>query len=180
MQSFARGFAQLGRVECFDYRYQIEGRRSPDRLDKLIDAHRQAFERLHADHSGPVVLVGKSMGGRIGCHLANQLQNDGPLALVCLGYPLVGQKGAVRDEVLIELRRPILFVQGSRDALCPLDRLKSVRKRMTADNELVVIEGGDHSLRVSARFLAEQGYTQSDVDTAIVRSVNDFLEPLRP
>ncbi len=152
MQSFARGFAQLGRVECFDYRYQIEGRRSPDRLDKLIDAHRQAFERLHADHSGPVVLVGKRMGGRIGCHLANQLQNDGPLALVCLGYPLVGQKGAVRDEVLIELRRPILFVQGSRDALCPLDRLKSVRKRMTADNHLVDIEAGAQSLRLSARF----------------------------
>ena len=56
----------------------------------------------------------------------------------------------MRDEVLIALRTPILFVQGSRDALCPLDKLAAVRARMTAPSTLLVVEGGNHSLEVSA------------------------------
>jgi predicted alpha/beta-hydrolase family hydrolase len=178
MQAFAQRFEKLGRVACFDYRYQVEGRRSPDRLERLIEAHQQAFETLRAEHSGPIVFVGKSMGSRIGCHLANQMDDDNPLALVCLGYPLVGQKGAVRDEVLIALRRPILFIQGTRDALCPLERLNAVRKRMSVHNELHVVQGGDHSLRVSARAQSEQGRTQPEVDAEIVQTVSHFLESL--
>jgi predicted alpha/beta-hydrolase family hydrolase len=91
----------------------------------------------------------------------------------------VGQKGALRDEVLVALRTPILFVQGSRDALCPLERLEAVRKRMAATNPLHVVQGGDHSLRVSVRGLKEQGRTQSEVDAEIARTVNEFLQPLR-
>jgi len=74
-----------------------------------------------------------------------------PIAgLVCLGYPLQsGATGALRDQVLLGLRTPILFVQGTRDPLCPLDKLAAVRPRMTAPNQLFVVEGGDHSLEVS-------------------------------
>jgi predicted alpha/beta-hydrolase family hydrolase len=142
-----------------------------------VAAHQAAYERLRAEHAGPIVLIGKSMGGRIGCHLANQLGNSGPTALVCLGYPLVAPKGAVRDAVLLELSTPILFIQGTRDPLCPPDRLVSVRKRMSAPNELHVVEGGDHSLRVPVRALATQGRTQADVDAAIVQAVREFVEP---
>jgi predicted alpha/beta-hydrolase family hydrolase len=177
MQSFARRLGEIGHVRCFDYPYQVQGRRSPDRPETLIAAHRAAYEQLRAEHDGTLVLIGKSMGGRIGCHLANQLGADGPAALICLGYPLVGQQGAVRDAVLLELRRPILFVQGSRDALCPLDRLESVRDRMSPPTQLHVVEGGDHSLRVAARALAAQGRSQADVDAAILRVIRDFLEP---
>jgi predicted alpha/beta-hydrolase family hydrolase len=178
MRAFARRLGGLGRVACFDYRYQVEGRRSPDRLEKLLEAHQQACKNLRAEHSGPIVFVGKSMGSRIGCHLANQMEEIAPLALVCFGYPLVGQKGAVRDEVLVALRRPILFVQGTRDALCPIERLNAVRKRMSARNELHIVQGGDHSLRVSARALSEQGRTQSEIDAEIVQTVSGFLESL--
>ncbi len=175
MQAFARRLCEIGRVECFDYAYQRERRRSPDRLPLLLAAHQTAYERLRAEHAGPLVLIGKSMGGRIGCHLANQLGKSGPTALVCLGYPLVAPKGAVRDAVLLELGTPILFIQGTRDSLCPLDRLAAVRKRMSAPNELHIVEGGDHSLRVTARALATQGHTQADVDAEIIRAVREFV-----
>ena len=175
MQHFARRLSEIGRVECFDYAYQREGRRSPDRLPMLVAAHQVAYERLRADHSGPLVLIGKSMGGRIGCHLATQIGKGGPTALVCLGYPLVAPKGAVRDAVLLELGTPILFIQGTRDTLCPLDRLAAVRKHMSVPNELYVVEGGDHSLRVGARALTTQGRTQTDVDEEIVRHVHEFV-----
>ena len=54
----------------------------------------------------------------------------------------------MRDEVLLALRTPILFVQGTRDPLCPLDALAAVRARMTARSELLIVEGGNHSLDV--------------------------------
>ena len=93
-------------------------------------------------------LIGKSMGGRVGCHLALEEQVAG---VICLGYPLQsGATGAMRDEVLVALRTPILFVQGSRDSFCPLDQLAAVRARMTAPSTLLVVEGGNHSLEVSA------------------------------
>ena len=91
MQAMKRRFEALGSVECFDYPYQVAGRRSPDRHPVLVQAHDEAYERLKASHSGPIVLVGKSMGGRIGCHVAVASAKP-PAALVCLGYPLVGSE----------------------------------------------------------------------------------------
>ena len=78
---------EIGEVETFDYPYMREGRKRPDRLPQLIAAHRQALEnaRTKRGTEGPTFLIGKSMGGRIGCHLALEEKVDG---LVCLGYPL--------------------------------------------------------------------------------------------
>ena len=166
--------AALGRVATFDYPYMVAGRKSPDRAPQLVAAHEAALERESVGHVGPRVLVGKSMGGRIGCHLAVKL-TDKPSALVCLGYPLVGQRGDVRDAVLLELETPVLFVQGTRDPLCPLDRLEPVRKRMTAPHALHVVEGGDHSLNVRKRDLAARGLTQTAVDAAITQAIAEFL-----
>lgn len=173
MQGFRKRLTVLGRVHCFDYPYQLAGRRSPDRLPVLVAAHRAAFDGLARDV--PVVLIGKSMGGRIGCHLANELTDRKPLALVCLGYPLVGQNGTVRDEVLLALHTPILFVQGSRDPLCPLDRLAEVRARMTAPNDLLVVEGGNHSLELPKSRLKTAPTAQEESDIAIVRRIREFL-----
>ena len=111
------GWRTLGDVVAFDYPYMRAGRKAPDRLPVLIDAHRAVLAKAQARAKGPVFLIGKSMGGRVGCHLALEEPVAG---VICLGYPLQsGATGAMRDEVLLALRTPILFVQGSRDALCP-------------------------------------------------------------
>ena len=178
MQSFAKRLERLGRVQTFDYAYQVAGRRTPDRLPALVAAHRAAFEALAAQHSGPIVLIGKSMGGRVGCHLANELASERLLALVCLGYPLIGQNGAVRDAVLLELRTPVLFVQGSRDNMCPLDRLSGVQARMRALHATFVVEGGDHSLVVKKGDLAKSGLSQAVIYERIVQRIADFLAEL--
>ncbi|HEY3500106.1 MAG TPA: alpha/beta fold hydrolase [Polyangiaceae bacterium] len=174
MRAMAERLAAFGRVEAFDYPYQIAGRRSPDRPPVLVAAHQEALARARSGHGGPFVLAGKSMGGRIGCHVAVESEPK-PNALVCLGYPLVGQNGSVRDEVLLALRTPVLFVQGTRDALCPLERLEAVRSRMRAPNRLHVVEGGDHSLLVQRRALSAMGKTQADVDRAIDAAIGAFL-----
>jgi len=145
MQAFARLLGTLGPVEPFDYSYALEGRKRPDQLPKLIAAHRGALAALRAKHDGPIVLAGKSMGGRVGCHVALV---DPVEAVICFGYPLcgAGDRSRLRDQVLLELKAPTLFAQGTRDPLCPLDLLEDVRKRMGATSTLHIVDGGDHSL----------------------------------
>ena len=135
MRTFARLLGSIGPVEPLDYPYALEGRRRPDPLPKLIEAHRAALAALRAKHDGPIVLAGKSMGGRVGCHVALV---DPVQAVICFGYPLcgAGDRSRLRDQVLLELKTPILFVQGTRDSLCPLELLEGVRKRMRAPSTL--------------------------------------------
>src|SRR5438309_124020 len=87
MLGWAERLTAIGHVVAFDYPYLVEGRKRPDPLPKLIEAHRAALERARQSHGGPIVLIGKSMGGRVGCHLALQ---ETVAAVICLGYPLCG------------------------------------------------------------------------------------------
>jgi uncharacterized protein len=173
MKRWAESLCALGRVVPFDYAYTLAGRKAPDKLPKLVIAHKDALERAMAGARGPVVLIGKSMGSRVGCHLS--LDDDRPSALVCFGYPLRGAGGALRDEVLLALSRPILFVAGSRDPLCPLSDLDRVRGRMRAPSVLYVVEGGNHSLEVGKRELVRLGTTQADVEKCALDAVRLFL-----
>ena len=172
MSAWAERLGTVGEVVRLDYPYALAGRRSPDRLPVLVEAHRAALAAARAGRSGPVVLAGKSMGSRVGCHVALEARVD---ALVCLGYPLRGVRGELRSEVLLALRTPILFVEGSRDALCPLDALEEVRRRMRAPSALHVVEGGNHSLEVGVRALRAAGETQADVDARALAAIATFL-----
>jgi predicted alpha/beta-hydrolase family hydrolase len=174
MQRWARHLATLGTVSTFDYPYMKERRKRPDPLPKLIASHRDASIEARKGHTGPIILIGKSMGGRIGCHVACE---EPVSAVICLGYPLcaAGDRTRVRAEVLRELSTPILFVQGTRDSLCPLDLLAEVRKEMTASNDLYVVDGGDHSLIVAKGQLKATGETQEQVDERILEAIRQFV-----
>jgi len=171
MEGWARRLGALGEVVRFDYPYMAEGRGRPDPLPVLVRAHGEALDRARSS-AGPVFLVGKSMGGRIGCHLALGREVSG---LVCLGYPLRGQRGELRDRVLLELRTPVLFVQGTRDRLCPLDALEDVRRGMAATSRLHVVEGGDHSLEVGVRALRARAESQEEVDGRVLEAIRRFV-----
>src|SRR6266550_4380112 len=172
MQKWKHYLESLGEVVLFDYDYMREGRKRPDPPPQLIAAHRSALAEAREKSSGPIFLIGKSMGGRIGCHVALE---EAVAGLVCLGYPLcaMGDRSKLRDQVLRDLRTPILFVQGTRDPLCPLDLLENVRSQMMAPNFLRVVEGGDHSLIVRKKDLGSE--TQEDVDQRIAKAISDFV-----
>src|SRR6188768_3329202 len=70
MKGWRTRLATLGDVTAFDYPYMRSGRKAPDKLPVLIEAHRAALAEVRAKTKGPVFLIGKSMGGRVGCHLA--------------------------------------------------------------------------------------------------------------
>ena len=178
MQSWKKILSEIGEVGTFDYDYMREGRKRPDPLPQLIAAHREALNRARERYRPErTILVGKSMGGRIGCHVSLEEKLDG---LICLGYPLcaMSDRAKLRDQVLRALTTPILFVQGSRDSLCPLDLLERVRAEMKAPNFLHVVETGDHSLRVSKRQLQGSNQTQEDVDQRVFQSIAEFIAGL--
>ena len=153
----------------------IQKRARPDRLPVLIGAHRAALARVRKGHRGSIVLIGKSMGSRIGCHVALEEKVH---AVVCLGYPLcgAGDRAKMRDEVLLNLRTPVLFVQGTRDPLCPLELLESVRTRMVSVNRLEIVDDGDHSLAVAQRTLKAREETQADADARVLKRIEAFVK----
>jgi len=178
MQNWKRRLSEIGEVKTFDYDYMRAGGKRPDPLQQLIAAHRAALDAAREKYQpDTTLLIGKSMGGRIGCHLSLEEKADG---LICLGYPLcaMGNRAKLRDEVLRSLSTPILFVQGTRDALCPLDLLERVRAEMKAANFLHVVEGGDHSLRVPKRQLEATRETQEDVDHRVFQAITAFVSNL--
>ena len=178
MQNWKVRLSEIGNVETFDYGYMREGRKRPDPLPKLIEVHREALHRAQQRHRGEsTILVGKSMGGRVGCHVSLEEKVDG---LICLGYPLcaMGDRSKLRDEVLRALTTPILFVQGTRDSLCPLDLLERVRAEMKAPNFLHAVEGGDHSLRVPKHQLKARRETQEEVDRRAFEAIAGFVDRL--
>lgn len=176
MQKWKQRLESLGRVETFDYDYMRSGRKRPDPPSQLIAAHRQALAQTRGAEE-LVVLIGKSMGGRIGCHVSLEEKVS---ALICFGYPLCGggDPARMRDKVLRDLTTPILFVQGTRDPLCPVDLLEKVRSEMRAPNTLHRVEGGDHSLMVRKTDLKRIGKTQEDVDAEIFAAIGRFSEQL--
>src|SRR5947199_1975362 len=177
MQEWKKRLSGIGAVETFDYDYMRERRKRPDPLSKLIAVHREALAKAREKHIAKTFLIGKSMGGRVGCHVSLEDKVDG---LICLGYPLcaMGDRTKLRDEVLRALTTPILFVQGTRDSLCPLDILKSVRTEMKGPNALHLVQGGDHSLRVAKHQLQASGQTQEDIDRQILQVIADFVGDL--
>lgn len=177
MDAWKRRLATLGEVETLDYPYMREGRKLPDPFPKLLEAHRAALRDAVGRRGSPPVLIGKSLGSRVGCHLSLEERVRG---LVCLGYPLraPGPKERLRDAVLRELTTPILFVQGTRDALCPLETLEEVRGAMRAPNQLHVMPTGDHSLIATKTYLKSESTTQEAVDASVLDAIRRFLDSL--
>ncbi|KAL6501752.1 hypothetical protein OROGR_026885 [Orobanche gracilis] len=160
----------------FDYPY-IAGakRRAPPKAEKLVDFHCAVVRKTMAKYPGhPLVLAGKSMGSRVSCMVAGE-KDIYASAVICLGYPLKGMNGALRDETLLQLTVPVMFVQGSKDGLCPVEQLEAVRKKMKANTALHVIEGGDHSFKIGKMHLQCSGSNQEAAEDEAVQAITKFV-----
>lgn len=134
------------RVVTFDYPFTAAGRRRPDPAAVLLDCHATVASAVAAAYGGPLVLGGRSMGGRI----ATMLVAAGHPAsgIVLYAYPLhpTGKPDRLRVEHLPAVTAPMLFFQGSRDTLSRSDLFdRHVRPLPTATT--VDVEGADHGFR---------------------------------
>lgn len=149
MEFFARELASEHRaVARFNFVYMEKGRKTPGPARASEETFKEVVEHLRRNLSPPQVFIGgKSYGGRMASHIAAQGADvDG---LVFLGYPLhaPGRPENIKDEHLYAIEAPMLFVEGTRDPFCPLDTLAKVLKKLPSA-ELIVVDGGDHSLKV--------------------------------
>jgi predicted alpha/beta-hydrolase family hydrolase len=152
MTGLAEGLTAGGfSVLRFNFPYMDAGRRMPDAAPVLLQTWDAVLlEAVRRAGRLPVVVGGKSMGGRIASMLA---ADRGPdflaKALVFFGYPLhpPGKPDLLRDAHLPQVRIPMVFLQGSNDALARLDLIEAVVKRLHPLADLHVVEGGDHSFR---------------------------------
>lgn len=175
---------EIASVLRFNFPYRERNASSPDSPRVLEAGYRRAHDALADDPvcpAGPLFLGGKSLGARVAAELASRRhEGEGLLAagLVFLGYPLhaPGRTEKLKTEPLRRIDVPSLFVQGSRDPFCDLERLREVLENLDHPPSLHVIEGGGHSyeLRKGASRSEEEVYAE------VVTVVADFIRSAVP
>jgi len=146
----ARGIATLR----YQFLYAERGSRRIDPEPLLLATVRAAVAAGREAAGGlPLLAGGKSMGGRMTSRAAAAAPLEGVRGLVFLGFPLhpAGEPGVSRAEHLARVDLPMLFLQGTRDALADLTLLAPVVERLGARAVLRVIEHADHGFHVLKR-----------------------------
>jgi len=183
MVDFSRALSALGvDVVTFNFLYTEQGRRIPDRAPALEVCYRAVIDAVCAEVESArrcLVIGGKSMGGRIATQVAAadpQLRLTG---LVLLGYPLhpPGKPTERRDQHLPAVMRPMLFVQGSRDAFGTPEELTPLVATLQPAPVLHVVTNGDHSFKLSRKDPAAQTAVYANVQHVIVSWIKS-LSPL--
>lgn len=185
MRLFASGLAERGfDAMTFNFVYMEQGRGAPDpkaKLEACYGAVIEAAQKHKKLKGNRLVVGGKSMGGRIASQVAAAPESAEHIAaLVFLGYPLhpPGKPEQLRDAHLKDIRAPMLFVQGSRDAFGTTDEIRAVIERLSLSATLYLIEGGDHSLKVPKKGNPPQEQVYESTMDEIARWLRRQAPPL--
>lgn len=176
MESNALGLAKRGIATLrFQFPYMEKGSRRPD-PPRIAHAAVRAAASEAARLAGmlPLFAGGRSFGGR----MTSQAQALAPLAdvrgLVFLGFPLhpAGKPGIERAEHLFEIKVPMLFVSGARDALAEEELLTSVVARLGGRASLHWVSDADHSLKVPLKSGRTPAEAEAEALDTIARWMN--------
>ena len=152
LSAIAKALANTGlRVARFEFGYMASrrassGKKPPPRAAMLTSEYIAAIEALKSN--GPLVIGGKSMGGRVASMIADQLYTSGRIAgLLCLGYPFhpIGKPFQLRTAHLFDMRTPTLIVQGTRDLFGTREEVANYK--LSNAIEILWLEDGDHDLK---------------------------------
>ncbi|WP_157018818.1 alpha/beta hydrolase family protein [Mesorhizobium xinjiangense] len=182
MNAASAALAEAGlRTARFEFAYMAarrngEGRKPPPRAERLKDEYLDAVEALAA--TGPLMIGGKSMGGRVASMVADQLYDQGRIAgLVCLGYPFhpPGKPTQLRTAHLENLKTPTLICQGTRDEFGTREEVAGYA--LSERIELLWLEDGDHDLKPRKRI---SGFSAADHLKTVAQAVAAFAERIAP
>jgi predicted alpha/beta-hydrolase family hydrolase len=174
LESLAHALADMQIATLrFQFPYMELGARRPDPPKLAQGAVRAAViaARERLPKLG-LIAGGKSFGGR----MTSQAQASEPLpgvhGLVFLGFPLhpANQPSTNRGEHLDDVDLPMLFVQGTRDALADIGLIHELTGRLGSRATVHTVEEADHSFRLPAR----AGRKNSDVIIDIARKIADW------
>jgi len=155
MDKVARGLADQG-IATFRYQfpYMEAGRKAPDRVPVLQATVRAAVDEARRRAPDLALLAGgRSMGGRMTSLASSSSPLPGVCGLAFLGFPLhpAGRPAPERGAHLFGVGLPMLFLQGSRDALADLTLLRPLLASVRPPPVLHVVEGADHGFHVLKR-----------------------------
>jgi uncharacterized protein len=171
----AKVAAGLGERDVATLRYQFpymeKGSKRPDAPAVAHAAVRAAVAEAARRCEGvPLIAGGKSFGGR----MTSQAQAAAPLAgargLAFFGFPLhpAGKPSNERAKHLTDARIPMLFLQGTRDALAESTLLEPVVKSLGSSATLHPVKDADHSFHVLARSGRNDGEVMNEILDAFV------------
>jgi uncharacterized protein len=165
---------ELGALGIATLRYQfpyMENRRK--RPDPPATCHATVRAAVAAAHhqlpSLPLFAGGKSFGGR----MTSQAQALNPLTdvrgIVFFGFPLhpPKQPSDARAQHLLQIKIPLLFLQGTRDSFAELALLEPLVRQLGAGTTLILLQDADHSFHVPARAGRSDAQVQTDMLNAL-------------
>lgn len=180
MNAAASALAAEGlHVARFEFAYMAarrsEGsRRPPPKAETLIPEFEAAVAALGA--KGPLVIGGKSMGGRVASMAADRLHGKGRAAgLLCLGYPFhpPEKPAQLRTAHLMTLETPTLICQGTRDPFGMVDEVPGYG--LPERIEILWLEDGDHDLKPRKSI---SGFSAADHLATMARAVKAWTGTL--
>jgi uncharacterized protein len=171
-----RGIASLR----YQFPYMEAGGKRPDPPKLAQAAARAAVAEASRLLPGlPLIAGGKSFGGR----MTSQAQAAAPLAgvhgLAFLGFPLhpAGRPSRDRADHLFEIRIPMLFLQGTRDALAELAELEPLCAALAPLASLKLFADADHSFHVPVRSGRNDRQLRSDMLDAFAAWADEVTIP---
>jgi predicted alpha/beta-hydrolase family hydrolase len=178
MEHVAAALAERGVATLrFQFPYTEAGRGRPDPAPVLERSVRAAVAAAAREAPGlPLLAGGKSMGGRITSQAQAREPLPGVRGIFFLGFPLHAARrpDAARAEHLAQVALPLLFLQGTRDALADLSLLRPAIARLGARAALHVVEDADHSFRVPKR----SGRSEQDVLAGLADGIVAWAEEI--
>lgn len=180
MEEASAGLAQRGIATLrFDFPFMAKGSRRPDPPAIAHASVREAVaEAAHTFPALPLFAGGKSFGGR----MTSQAQSLAPLAgvrgLVFFGFPLhpANRPGLERAAHLSKVALPMLFLQGTRDALAEMPLMQSVVAGLGARARLEILEDADHAFHV----LMRSGRTDRQVMDSMLDAIAAWIPTAIP
>ncbi len=179
MTAAAQALAAEGfRVARFEFAYMAarrDGQRKPPpRAETLKPEYVDAVRALGA--RGPLVIGGKSMGGRVASMIADELHAAGAVAgLLCLGYPFhpPDKPESLRTAHLAGLQTPTLICQGTRDEFGTRAEVETYP--LSGRIRLLWLEDGDHDLKPRKKL---SGFSAADHLRTMAAAVKQWAEQL--
>lgn len=175
MNATAKALAAEFRIVRFEFGYMAARRsgerKPPPKAESVMPEFIAAIDDL-GPTNGPLIIGGKSMGGRVASTVADQLHAAHRIAgLLCLGYPFhpPGRPTQLRTKHLIDLRTPTLICQGTRDEFG--DRYEVGEYGLSDAIEVFWLEDGDHDLKPRK---AISGFTTAQHLQAVAAKVAEW------
>jgi predicted alpha/beta-hydrolase family hydrolase len=176
MEILARDLTEVGIATLrYQFPFMEHGSKRPDPpavAQATVRAAVATVSRFAPDI--PLVAGGRSFGGR----MTSQAQATSPLpgvsGLILFAFPLhpANRPGDERGRHLFEVHVPMLFVQGTRDALADLPHLQPFCRRLGDRATLKLLCGADHSFHV----LHRSGRTDAEVRREMIDAVDRWLD----